>query len=340
MKKHRSTLLGILPAAIALMAAIPRSAAQAPSVETLPATDMLNGTASPTGAATTVWFEWGATTAYGNSTAEIDAGNGTVAMPIATTATGLVANLSYHYRIAASNSSGTAYGADALFGIWQLDDINLADSGAGSLREVIAGAPAGSAIVLTNSGTLVLTSGELAINKDLTITGPGADLLAISGNHSSRVFNIGESNTVAISGLAIRNGRGANGAYGSYTGAPGGPGDSGGGIYNAGNLTLTECAVTMNQAGWGGAGRSGHYSSKISGGNGGSGGHGGGIHNPSTGTLVLRRCTLSGNSSGLEEAAVTAGPAMFRGWAGGIRAAPAEAVETVEAAGQSTTPES
>ena len=45
--------------------------------------------------------------------------------------------------------------------------------------------PAGSPHVIT------LTLGELLINKNLTITGPGASLLTVSGNNVSRVFNIG-----------------------------------------------------------------------------------------------------------------------------------------------------
>jgi len=258
MKKHIKTPI-ILLAVLALMATTPRSVAQAPMAETLPASEMLNntatfnGTVNPNGAETLAWFEWGTSTNYENNTAITNLSSGTNTVPISAALTGLVLNLTYHYRVAASNSLGNAYGDDETFGIWQLD--NLADSGAGSLRELIAGVPAGSAIVITNNGTLVLTSGELAINKNLTITGPGATNLAISGNNNSRVFNIGESNTVEISGLAIRDGRGAQGSYGSQPGYPGSAGSPGGGIYNAGNLTLNECAVINNQAGRGGAGR-------------------------------------------------------------------------------------
>src|SRR4051812_47481396 len=61
----------------------------------------------------------------------------------------------------------------------------------------------------TLSGTITLTTGELAINKNMTITGPGALTLAVSGNNASRVFNIGTTftSTVGISGLTITNGR-------------------------------------------------------------------------------------------------------------------------------------
>jgi len=305
MKRNTIPLRIILLSALALMATASRSAAQAPIVETLPATNMLNdaatlnGTVNPTGTATTAWFEWGTSTSYENSTTVVDVGSGSNAIPMDATLTGLVQNLTYHYRVAASNSLGSAYGDDETFGIWQLDNLNLADSGAGSLREVISGAPSGSAIVITNSGTLVLTSGELAINKDLTITGPGATNLAISGNNS-RVFNIGEGYTVEISGLTIRDGRAAQGTSGSYgSGSPGGAGSPGGGIYNAGNLTLNECALVNNHAGRGGSGGSGHSDDPgTPGGWGGTGGSGGGIYNYNPGTLILNRCTLSGNISG------------------------------------------
>src|SRR5262245_54296020 len=53
---------------------------------------------------------------------------------------------------------------------------NLSDSGAGSLRGQIAAAASGDTIVFDGSlrGTISLTSGELAISRNLTIQGPGA----------------------------------------------------------------------------------------------------------------------------------------------------------------------
>jgi hypothetical protein len=74
-----------------------------------------------------------------------------------------------------------------------------ADNGSGTLRKTIANAAAGDVIKFNVSGTITLTSGELLINKNLKITGPGASNLTISGKGQSRVFNIG-SKTVTISG--------------------------------------------------------------------------------------------------------------------------------------------
>src|SRR5438552_95403 len=70
--------------------------------------------------------------------------------------------------------------------------LNIADSGAGSLRDTIAAARSGDRIVFDPSlvgQTITLTSGELAIDKSLTLRGPGADQLTISGNKGSRVFD-------------------------------------------------------------------------------------------------------------------------------------------------------
>jgi hypothetical protein len=137
---------------------------------------------------------------------------------------------------------------------------NLADSGAGSLRSAIAGSASGDIILIATNGVITLTSGELTITTNLTITGPGATNLFVSGNNSNRIFFISSSNsTVSISGLTIDYGRAENGANGSNgsTGTPGGNGGNGGGIYNVGKLTLVGCSLVYNTAGIGGTGGTG-----------------------------------------------------------------------------------
>ncbi len=113
-----------------------------------------------------------------------------------------------------------------------------ADSGPGSLRAVIIAAQSGDQIVFDQSltgQTIALTSGQLAIDKSLDIEGPGADELAVSGNHSSRVFSISGAVTVTIAGLTITDGR--------VVGA------DGGGILNVGStLTLAHDVLSHNQA--------------------------------------------------------------------------------------------
>jgi hypothetical protein len=111
---------------------------------------------------------------------------------------------------------------------------NTNDSGAGSLRQAIISAAAGDTIQFAAAvtGTITLTSGALNVNKNLTIQGPGANMLAVSGNNASKVFIISAGVTVSISGLTVQNGTGN---------AP-----AGSGIENSGNLTLTAAAVINN----------------------------------------------------------------------------------------------
>jgi hypothetical protein len=86
---------------------------------------------------------------------------------------------------------------------------NNHDSGPGSLRATIAVAASGDTIAFSakvNGKTITLTSGELAISKSLDIEGPGANRLSISGNGTSRIFNISGGVIVTIAGLTIADG--------------------------------------------------------------------------------------------------------------------------------------
>jgi uncharacterized repeat protein (TIGR01451 family) len=157
------------------------------------------------------------------------------------------------------------------------------DSGSGTLRQAIADACVGSTITFdTTPGHVVspitLTSGELAINKNLTITGPGANLLTVSGNNASRVFNI-QSGTVTISNLTIANGKlTANGVNGA-------------GVLNGGALTLTSCNV---------------YGNNTSGIN----GFGGGIYSSGS-SLTLNNCNIGGTAAGQPNNGVWGGGGIF-----------------------------
>lgn len=141
---------------------------------------------------------------------------------------------------------------------------NINDTGSGSLRQAVQTACTGGAIGFDSGGvfaqprTIVLTTGELLINKNLTITGTGANLLTISGNNASRIFQL-QGATVAISGLTVT----------------GGNADNGGGIFSFGSqLTIANCVVAGNV----------------------TTGNAGGIYNIN-GTLDLFNSTVSGNSA-------------------------------------------
>jgi predicted outer membrane repeat protein len=98
----------------------------------------------------------------------------------------------------------------------------LEDSGEGSLRAAITTASEGDTIDLTQvSGNLILQS-EIAIDKGLTITGPGREKLSLSGNNVTRIFNISGSSTapITVSNLTFSSGRADNGGA-VYTNWPG-----------------------------------------------------------------------------------------------------------------------
>src|SRR5262249_13069077 len=94
---------------------------------------------------------------------------------------------------------------------------NLADGGAGSLRDAVgrANAHTGADMIVFNdglAGTIALTGGELDLTDDVKINGPGTDKLTVSGSNVSRVFQVEAGETVSVSGLTIA---GANVVFGN-----------------------------------------------------------------------------------------------------------------------------
>jgi hypothetical protein len=89
---------------------------------------VLNGTVSPNGLTTTYYFEYGTTTAYGlataNRTTDADAS-------VSETVGGLSADTTYHYRLVATNSSGTSYGPDRSFQTASNDPAPTSSGGGG-----------------------------------------------------------------------------------------------------------------------------------------------------------------------------------------------------------------
>ncbi len=85
---------------------------------------------------------------------------------------------------------------------------NINDSGTGSLRDVVSCAPAGSIITFAPGllgQTILLTSGEIEINKNLILSGLGKLDLTISGNNTSRIFHILPGNAVTIKNIGLKN---------------------------------------------------------------------------------------------------------------------------------------
>ena len=202
---------------------------------------------------------------------------------------------------------------------------NTNDNGPGSLRGALATANDGDTIDATGvSGTILLTSGELQVTHNVTISGPGAGNLAVNGNATFRVFENFASD-VSISDVTITNGFAAdnNGGGGilnhaeltlanssvSNSATPSGNNQQGGGIFNdaAATLTVTGSTITDNYAGCEGGGI---YSSNAQltvinstiSGNGANSllrcfGTGGGIFYNGGGTVTVTNSIISGNGA-------------------------------------------
>jgi hypothetical protein len=163
---------------------------------------------------------------------------------------------------------------------------NLNDSGAGSLRNVVASALSGDTIAFgALSGTITLTTAPITLATSITIAGPGANVLTISGNATQRLFV--NSSNVTISGLTLQNGRAGITDL------------QGGAILNTGTLTLDHVALRANSAFDGG----------------------GAIANVSTaagnGILTIRASELSGNSV-TDPSGIGGGAILSRANPGGI----------------------
>jgi hypothetical protein len=70
---------------------------------------------NPNNEDTTYHFEYGPTTAYGTTVASADIGSGYGDVNVGASLTGLAPGSTYHYRVVASNPTGTTYGADQTF---------------------------------------------------------------------------------------------------------------------------------------------------------------------------------------------------------------------------------
>ncbi|MGE1094021.1 Ig-like domain-containing protein [Pseudomonas zeae] len=168
---------------------------------------------------------------------------------------------------------------------------NNLNSGVGSLRAALASAQNGDIVTFSSGMTVQLTS-ELLINKNITVDGDlnndGVADVTLDGQYKTRVVEVTSGSTVTLDGLVITKGLVAgNGGNGGSAAA----GAMGGGIFNAGTLTLNNVTVTANAAsgGGGGGGVTGGY---VGGGGGGgagiggqTGGHGG-SSGPATGTYA------------------------------------------------------
>lgn len=153
-------------------------------------------------------------------------------------------------------------------------------AGSCSLRDAVAAAADGDTVTFAPSvtGDINLTDGHIDIATAITITGPGAAVLAVHADANERVLNEGQNlaagELLTITGLTITGGDNSNGGGGmemDCTSADTAPADlvldsvvitgnttnaNGGGFYfyNCGDLTIRNSTISYNHAGNGGGG--------------------------------------------------------------------------------------
>lgn len=190
---------------------------------------------------------------------------------------------------------------------------NTNNSGAGSLRQAIVNVATynvGTIIFASNvTGTIILSGGELIVTNTMSILGPGANVVNVSGNGVNRIFNV-TNGTVNLSGLTLTNGfnnsQGAgirNTTVLNVTNCTfaGNSAADGGGIYNssAGTLTVHGSTFATNLSSSGGAlenrGTATLVNSTMSGNR---GNNGSAIWSSTVGTLTLMNCTVVRNGAG------------------------------------------
>jgi len=214
-----------------------------------------------------------------------------------------------------SRSGGVDVGAvEALTPFVVLND---ADSGFGSLRQaaIDANAFSGADVITFDPNffatprTITLTTGQIMVGESVQVLGPDADLVTVSGGKTSRIIDISPAPAgavIGIRGLTVTAGKvtGFGGAIRGadenltltacvFTGNVASPAASGGGavaMTAGGDLTAVDCRFLSNSA------------SNI----------GGAIEVFGAGAaLVLRRCTLSGNSAHAAGGAYVAGTLLL-----------------------------
>jgi hypothetical protein len=194
------------------------------------------------------------------------------------------------------------------------------DDGPGSLRATVAAAQPGDTVEFSANlaGDTIALQSPILLDKPLYIVGPGADRLAISGNNTTRIFNIeSAASGTSVTGLTLENGQANEGGALRDNGASitlqsdtlkhdqavGGPGEDalGGAVLILGGSTkdrtvlIAQCQF-LNDSAAGGAG-TGDPSGTL---NAGGAGEGGAVYvdaESSNGLSVLITATSFGNDA-------------------------------------------
>ena len=149
----------------------------------------------------------------------------------------------------------------------------------GTLRYWVKNAAMADVIAFSGAGTTVNLTSTLTLNKGLVLAGPAT----ITQTGSGCVFSIPSGTSIGMSKLTIASGKGA-----SYGGGVANAGTltmngctvrnssssgSGGGVWNEGTLTMKDCTIENNDCMYAGGGVGNNH------------------------TLTMENCTVSGNTS-------------------------------------------
>jgi predicted outer membrane repeat protein len=172
---------------------------------------------------------------------------------------------------------------------------NDTDNESGSLRQAIAELCPGGTITFDGDYTILLSS-ELAIAKNMTIDGTGHKV-TVSGNHTTRVFNVTTGTAVAFKRLTIADGNTQTTDCGNATDGSASSEICGGGLIlqnSSVGVTVTDSTFSGNKAVFGGSiFNGGTLTVTNSTFSGNSADYGGGVIN--AGTLTMTNSTFSGN---------------------------------------------
>jgi hypothetical protein len=206
------------------LAASTALAASAPGVSTSRAysitfsSAILSGSVNPNGQITNYVFQYGTTTGYGGQTPLAPAGNGTISIRLTQSVAGLQPGTTYHYRIVAASSAGTANGKDRTF---KTASIPLSVQIAGIPNPVVFGNPfvvegnlsgtgAAHREVVLQSNPFPYLSGFHNVGNPEVTGSTGAfsfPYIGLLENAQVRVVTVGKpevSSPVVVEGVAVR----------------------------------------------------------------------------------------------------------------------------------------
>ena len=106
-----TALLGGAMFAASALAAVPAVSTGVASSVTYDSA-VVSASVNPENSATVVYFQYGTTNKYGAQSAPTEIAAGAKAVPVSIMLSGLTAATTYHYRIVATNTTGTSLGAD------------------------------------------------------------------------------------------------------------------------------------------------------------------------------------------------------------------------------------